>query len=115
MLTTTSLLCHGFNNVLGLTHVVEHPWVHHLRHLLVQFGHLGRVHVLRHVAPWWTDTHTHTECAPYPQTADPSQEPIYGPICLTFEKSLDAPHLLDHLGELCVLGEQLLDIPGGNP
>lgn len=30
----------------------------------------------------------------------------------TFEEPLDATHLLDHLSKLCILGEQLLDIPG---
>lgn len=32
----------------------------------------------------------------------------------TFEQSLDAAHLLDHLGELGVLSQQLLDVSGGD-
>lgn len=96
MLTTTSRLCHGFNHVMGLTHVVEHPWVHHLRHLLVQFGHLGWVHVLRHVTPWWIDTQTHTLSvhpvlgwqtppkSPFmAQSASPLKSPLMPPIFLT--------------------------------
>lgn len=32
----------------------------------------------------------------------------------TFEEPLDATHLLDHLSKLGILGEQLLDVPGGD-
>ena len=32
------------------THLLENPGVHHLGHLLVEFIHLRRVHVSRHVA-----------------------------------------------------------------
>lgn len=32
----------------------------------------------------------------------------------TFKEAFDASHLLDHLGKLGVLGQQLLDISGDN-
>lgn len=36
-------------------------------------------------------------------------------IVQTFEETLDSAHLLDHLGELAVLGEEFLDLPRWSP
>ena len=34
------------------THLLEDPGVHHLGHLLIEFGHLRRIHIFTHVTSW---------------------------------------------------------------
>ena len=37
------------NKEVWLTHLLQHSGVHHLSHLLVQFRHLCRIHILTHI------------------------------------------------------------------
>lgn len=89
-----------------LTHVMQDSGVHHFGHLLVQFGHLWRVHILGHVSAW---------CRKQICWISQSSGPDLYPACpLTFEEAFDAAHLLDHLSKLGVLRQQLLDVSGGH-
>lgn len=96
---------------------MKHSGIHHFSHLLVQFRHLWRVDVLGHVPSfktmiqWVTDfkclkCFLNVSCLAGLQALDTNHS--------TFKQAFDASHFLDHLRKLCVLGEQLLYIPGSH-
>ena len=76
-------------------HLLQHPRVDHLRHLLVELSHLGRIDLVKGLL-----------------LRDIPAETVYLFVHISpLKEPLDSSHFLDDLRELGVLLEQLLHLP----